>query len=188
MAKNNVYGLAVSLSEADVDGLNGMLAGPASLEQRMGYAAGELLRDFAKGGTIIPAAYMERIRAAIEPATAETITEHVERAAGRRGEASVFEWVVDPTQVTYYRDLAANHNVSFDHELKAIFDWAFEQGWIGRGAPEVRKLLFATEQCGVLQRHFGKEIVTGADFMREIGAKITSAEDDLVFDALTEAV
>jgi hypothetical protein len=99
----------------------------------------------------------------------------------------VVEWVVDPTQISFYAMQAENLGVSLAHQLKAHMDLAYSQGWFGQTAPDLFKLLLSQEQYRDLQKMFAKDIVTGADVMDRLMAQAGdtfTADDDLVMQSL----
>jgi hypothetical protein len=184
MAGKTFTSFAASIVEADAVAIAGRVPGPQSVPEKLGQVAAGLLKDLAKGGVMIQPEWAARIESAIGTTEPASIAEHVEKAVGRQGEAYVVPWVVDPTQIAFYRQLAEANGISLAHELKTMMDHAYAQGWFGMSAPEPFKLLVAPEQYRALQQMFGKDIVTGADVMERLQGEITAAEDDLVLDAL----
>lgn len=157
-----------------------------SILEKLSVIAGRAIKAVARGGFIITEEWAERIKTAIGTADGSVIAEHVEKAVGRRGDCHVVEWVVDPTQVTFYRMQAENSGKSLDHHLKSMMDFAYEQGWLGSTAPEAFKLLLAPEEYAELQSLFKKDIVTGHDVVSMVRKVMTTEEDSLVLDSLME--
>ncbi len=128
---------------------------------------------------------MNRIDSAIHSTEPPAIVDAVERSAGRKGEATRVEWIVDPTQIAYYQSLADNAGVSLEQQLKSILDYALMQGWLGAGAPDLFKILLSPQQYRALQTLFAKDVVTGTDIMQRIGAEQAAVEDDMILSSLT---
>lgn len=193
MAKTTTnYGLAVALSEADAGNIAEHIQGQGSVESKLSGAATGLLRDLAKGGVMVPSEWAARIESAIGTTDPAAIVEHVERAAGRSGDATRVEWIVDPTQLQFYKHLADNAGVSLEHQLKSLLDYAYSQGWFGMAAPDVHKLLVTPEQYRWLQQVFEQDIVTGEEVIERLHkagvnpAVVAEDDDDLVLDSLTK--
>lgn len=184
MAKNSDvnYGLVASLPPATMDAVAGRLPGNGTAAEKVSGFVTSLLRDLATGGIFIPPDWAARVRAVLDPASPERITETVEKVAQRRGDCTVVEWVVDPTQVNFYREQADNNGLTLEQQVKAHLDYAFANGWLGTGAPEPFKILLTGEQYRRLQERFLKDIVTGADVMAEFDktAPIEEEEDPVL--------
>jgi len=162
------YGLTVGMTQDQVDLIADNVAGDAPTQDKLGAVASGLLCDLADGGIMIPPAYAERIRDVSGQLDAVDITERVERSAGRFGESTVVEWIPDPSQVGYYQALADNQGLTLKQQLKAILDYAIEQGWLGSGAPDPWKILLTKEQYEWLAEVLGKEDPTGEDVVQFI--------------------
>lgn len=189
MGKNNNYGLVVGLSEAEANAITEHVSGPyTSTEGKLGVVATGLLRDLVKGGVMIGPEWATRIETAIGTTEAQAIVEAVERVAGKIGEATIVPWIVDPTQLPFYQSLADNRDFTLAQQLKAVMDYAYEQGWFGMGAPDPFKILLTAEQWRALQQIFGKDIVTGQDVMDRLGTPevgtFAPEDGDLILDSL----
>ena len=138
---------------------------------------------------MIPPDLASRIQVAIDTLDPAAITEHVEKAVNRQGEAVVVNWVVDPTQIQFYQSLADNAGISLEQQLKSLLDYAFSQGWFNSAAPDPFKILLDAEQWRFLQKLFGKDLPTGEDvinrMLEESGTTFEpEGEEDLVLDSL----
>lgn len=190
MAKSISYGLTVSLTEADSNAITTQVSAGATAADKLSITAGQLLRDLARGGQMIPPEWASRIDAAIHTTDPGAVTEAVEKSAGRAGEATRVEWLVDPTQIAFYQMLADNAGVSLNHQLKTLLDFAYAQGWFGMSAPDPFKLLVSPEQWRYLQQVFEKDIVTGDDVVEKLRkvigspAIVSEDDDDLVMESL----
>jgi hypothetical protein len=184
MAKHEVvYEISVKLSETEAAAISargGTLSATATT----------LLRDYARGGAVIPAEWAARIQAAIDTVEASAIVDHVEKSVGRHGESVVVEWVVDPTQIQFYREQAENAGMTLQQQLKAHMDYGYAQGWLGSTAPDPFKLLLTAEQYRWLRQLCEKDVVTGSDViarLHQAGATpsfVTEDDEDLVLNAL----
>jgi hypothetical protein len=192
MGKNDglyLYGVAVPLSVADANAIAAHVQDNGSIESKLSTVATGLLRDLAKGGIMIAPEWAERISTAIGTTDAPAIVAVVEKSVDRRGDATVVQWVVDPTQIAFYQQLADSNGVTLAHELKALMDYAYEQGWFGVAAPDAFKILLDAQQYRDLQQMFSKDIVTGQDVMARLNVAFDRAfapeeGSDLVLDSL----
>jgi hypothetical protein len=191
MAKsgNTSYGLTVSLSDAEANAITAAQPAGQSASDKLSITAGSLLRDLARGGAMIGAEWATRVQAAIETTDPAAIVSAVEKSVSRNGEATTVQWIVDPTHVQFYQQLADNNGVTLERELKTLLDHAYEQGWFGMSAPEVNKILLDAGQYKELQQMFGKDIPTGEDVMERLrkeyrGTFAPEEDDDLVMDSL----
>lgn len=189
MGKINSYGLLVPLTEEGAAKIAQQIPGNATLLGKLEATAEVLMNDLAKGGVMIPPEWADRVEAALGTTDVPAIVEAIEKGVGKRGDATVVEWVVDPTQIQYYEGLAANHDLSLQRQLKATMDWGFTHGWVGAGVPEVNMLLVSPDQYRYLQQMFEKDIVTGTDLVEALrhqagSPRIVSEEDDPVIEAL----
>lgn len=189
MAKSNnsvsIYGVLVSLAEAEASAIAERVAGPAQPGEKLNQVGTELMRGLAKGGVMIPPEWAVRISAAIGATDPASIVEAVEKSAGRCGEATRVEWIVDPTHIAFYQMQADNAGVSLNHQVKAHLDYAYEQGWLGGSAPDPFKLLLTAEQYRHLQQIFHKDNVTGADVIERLSAGATPEEE---YDPIMESL
>lgn len=184
-----VYALAVPLKIKEADTIAGAVKTPGSTESKLGAVSAGLLSDLARGGVMVPAEWAERIQAAIGTTDPTAVVAAVEKSAQRQGDATVVEWVVDPTQVQFYQSLADNAGVTLGQQLKSIMDYAYMQGWLGQAAVDPFKLLFSHEQYQYLQAMFQKDIVTGDDVMERLRQSGNLPEergedDDVLLDSL----
>ena len=190
MAKGNTnYGLVVSLSDVEANAITTAQPAGQSATDKLSIVAGSLLRDLARGGAMVPPEYATRIEAAIETMDPAAIASAVEKSVSRQGEATTVQWVVDPTHIQFYQQLADNNGVTLERELKSLLDFAYEQGWFGMSAPEVNKILLDAGQYRELQKMFGKDIPTGEDVINRLrneyrGTFAPEEDDALVFDSL----
>lgn len=182
MAKSNVsFGLGVNLTVQEATALCGGQASP----ERLSVIATNLLRQLAGGGIMIPPEWAQRVDEAIHTAEPAAIVEHVEKAVGKQGDYTTVEWLVDPTQIGFYKMQADNAGISLAMQLKAHMDYGYGNGWLGQTAPEPFKILLTPEQYRELQQLFARDIVVGQDIMNALGGVLpAAAEDDLVLETL----
>lgn len=197
MAKDsNVnYGITVRLSEADVNAISEGVRGQAAPAEKLGAVASGLLRDLARGGVMIEPDWASRIESAVGSTEQSVIVEAVEKSVNRRGEDTIVEWEVDPTQIAWYKQLADNvppMGISLNQQCKSIMDWAYSQGYFGQNAPDPYKILLEPEQWQYLQKLLAKDIPTGYDVIALLSGErkpeVIEEEDDLVMDALKGGV
>lgn len=165
-------------------------AGP----EKLGEVASALLTMIGNGGFILPPEWAERLRSAIGTLTPQDVVERVERTAKRSGGNIIVEWVVDPSQIEFYRMQAESNGLTLEQQLKTLLDYAYSQGWFGSTAPDPFKLLLTESQYQILQRIFNKDIVTGADVMEALEVRQSKAatpedtraeeEEDILLAAL----
>lgn len=184
------YGVAVSIKGREADAIIQAVPGQSSLEAKLGSTASGLLADLANGGAMVPPEWAERIQAAIGTTDPAAIVAAVERSQKRRGDATAVEWIVDPTQINFFQQMADSSGITLAHQLKSIIDYAVMQGWLAGGAPDPYKLLVSQEQYRWLQSLFEKDIVTGDDVIEKlrrsgnIPAVVSEDDDDLVMNSL----
>ena len=190
MAKSIDFAVAVKLSEQEANAIAANTNYQGALHDKLGQVGSALMRDFSRGGIMIPPDYASRIRSAINTDSPSIITEHVEESVNKQGEATIVKWVVDPTQIQFYQHLALNAGKTLEQQLKSIMDYAYSQGWFGMGATEVFQLQFTAEQHQWLQKLFGKDIVLGDDVLQKLyqaaGGVTATDENDLVMESLRE--
>ena len=189
-SRNFNYAIMVNVTEDEAVALQDRVPESASTVHAMATLATEYLRGLAAGGAFLPPEWAQRARAAIGSVDPAAVISAVERSVRRDGEATRVEWIVDPTQIQFYRGLADNAGVSLEHELKTLLDYAYEQGWFGWAAPDVFKLLLTAPQYRYLQQVFEKDIVTGDDVMQRLHQlvgtpAIVREEDDPIMESLT---
>ena len=194
MGKTDVaFGLSVALNAADAKAIDARVPSNRPLTDKLGEIAGGLLTDLARGGTMIPPEWASRIESAIGSTDPAAIVDHVEKSVNRAGASTRIEWIPDPTQIAWYQPLADNAGITLEMQLKSIMDFAYEQGYFGQNAPDPFKVLLSPEQYRILQKMFGRDIVTGEDIMdvlqKDVHAEIGPAdeEDDLIMESLAEA-
>lgn len=181
------FGLTVSLNDKDTSAITAAIPGERTPTDKINTVAAGLLRDLARGGVMIPNDYAERIQAAINTAEPAEIASAVEKSVGKSGESTRVEWIVDPTQISFYQSQADNAGITLNHQLKSHMDWFFLQGGLGSSAPDPFKILLTAEQWKELQRRFGKDIPTGEDVMEALGANsVVFSDEDLMLDPLKE--
>lgn len=183
MAKNNTFAILVNLSDADAGAIGAASDPSQALEINLGRAATGLLRDYARKGVMIPPEYADRIETAIGNTEPASITEHVEASVKRRGEATVVEWIIDPTQILFFQELANSRGFSLENQLKSAMDYAYMQGWFNQNTPDPYKILLTQEQYRQLQNMFDQDIVTGYDVMQRL-EQTAVAEFDPLMDSL----
>jgi len=147
-----------------------------------------VVQELSRGGMLLPAEVVKRIqRAAGDPSPME-IAEKVERGCGKRGDALLVEFSPDPSWTAYLQEVASRNGISIQQHLRAIFDWAFSQGWFGMVAPEPHKILLTEAQYRRIGQMLGKEEFTGQDLMDfldgEIGLGGLDSDEDVVSSVL----
>jgi hypothetical protein len=187
MSKMMTYGVVVTMNEDEARAVAERIPGAGSTDQKLGSVAAGLMRDLSKGGVMLAPEWAERIQTAIGTTDPQSIVEHVEKAVAKRGDATVVEWVVDPTQVQFYQELADSTGLSLDVQLKSTMDFAYAQGWFNTSAPDPFKLLLTDGQYRALQAMFAKDVVTGEDIVRRLNVvteSSTTADDAFLMDSL----
>jgi len=165
------YGIIVQLEDGHAETIAENITSLAPLPDKLGIAASGLLTDLAKGGIMIPSDYAQRIRAATGQLDAVDITERAERTVGMKGDAVVVDWTPDPMWVGYLQNLADNQGLTLRQQVKTVMNHAFEQGWLGQGAPDPFKILLTKEQYEWLEKALNKPDVTGADIIDFVESK-----------------
>jgi hypothetical protein len=186
---NVSFGISVALSEAEASKIAQSVPGDAPVADKIGAVGGGLLRDLAKGGVMIPREWADRIDAAIDTLEPSRIVESVEKSVNKVGESTSVQWVVDPTQITYYQHLADNAGISLERQLKSVMDFAYEQGWFGMNTPDANKIFLSAEEYRRLQELFGKDVVTGADVISRLQGEFAppaESEEDPIMASLRE--
>ncbi len=178
------YSVVVNLSTTEMDTImDGKLG--AHPEDKLSRVANGLVRDLAAGGCMLPSEWAGRIEQAIGTTDPASIVEAVEKSVHKSGEATCVQWVVDPTQIAFYKGLADNvppNGITLEHQLKSLMDHAFSQGWFNSAAPDVFKILLTPEQFRELQQICGKDLPTGLDVIERLqgSGAAWDHDDDLV--------
>lgn len=176
MARKTSLGIQVSLTDAEANAIAAAQPPGMSTHEQLGRCATIVLSELAKGAILIPADYAARVRQAIDTDSPIAVVEHVESAVNRQGEAVIVPWVVDPTQVQYYRELAENNGMTLERQLKAVMDYAFSEGWLGSGVPITHYIMLDSEQYRKLQDLFKKDVVNGEDVVNAAVGNLQAIE------------
>jgi hypothetical protein len=184
MGKVTNYAVLVSIKDTEAKAIEAASPSSTSFEQALTKLTTDSIRELANGGILIPSQVAQRIESAISTKDPDAILDYVEMAVNRKGEAVRVEWIVDPTQISFYQEIAERNGQSLEQLLKDTLDYAFLQGWVGNTPTNVHCALFDEQQYRDLQKLFGKDMVLGSDIYNLIAQMKAIRADELEEDAV----